>query len=169
MVVSGKDAGRDGSKCAKGNSVLGATPHSVDSERDRAVAKLSESVQTRRHGYPYQLSKSADVTLTIYDIQGRVVRALDLGHRRAGMYQTRTRAAYWDGKNDFGEQAASGVYFYTVCGAGELFCHAQDADTEVNFLYGRRGFPTAPLLQARFACTSDISLVFCQSATSKAV
>ncbi len=63
---------------------------------------------------PYQLSKSADVSLTIYDIQGRVVRALDLGHQRAGTYQTRTRAAYWDGRNAVGEPVASGVYFYTL-------------------------------------------------------
>ncbi|MDE0323376.1 MAG: hypothetical protein OXN27_05590, partial [Candidatus Poribacteria bacterium] len=47
---------------------------------------------------PYQLSKPASVTLTIYDIQGHVVRALDLGHQRAGLYQTRSRAAYWDGR-----------------------------------------------------------------------
>ncbi len=63
---------------------------------------------------PYQLSKPADVTLTIYDIRGHVVRALDLGHQRAGMYQTRSRAAYWDGRNAFGEPVASGVYFYTL-------------------------------------------------------
>ena len=63
---------------------------------------------------PYQLSKPADVSLTIYDIQGRVVRALDLGHQRAGMYQTRSRAAYWDGRNAVGEPVASGVYFYTL-------------------------------------------------------
>ena len=63
---------------------------------------------------PYQLSKSADVTLTIYDIQGRVVRSLDLGHQRAGMYQTRPRAAYWDGRNAQGELVASGLYFYTL-------------------------------------------------------
>ena len=63
---------------------------------------------------PYQLATPADVTLTIYDIQGRVVRDLDLGHQRAGMYQSRNRAAYWDGKNAVGEPAASGVYFYTL-------------------------------------------------------
>ena len=63
---------------------------------------------------PYQLAKPADVTLTIYDIQGRVVRDLDLGHQRAGMYQSRARAAYWDGKNAVGESVASGVYFYTL-------------------------------------------------------
>ena len=63
---------------------------------------------------PYQLAKPADVTLTIYDINGSVVRALDLGHRHAGMYHNPTRAAYWDGKNRVGEPVASGVYFYTL-------------------------------------------------------
>ena len=63
---------------------------------------------------PYQLAKSADVTLTIYDIRGHVVRKLDLGHQRAGIYQNRVRAAHWDGKNAVGEHVASGVYFYTL-------------------------------------------------------
>ncbi|MDE0399559.1 MAG: dockerin type I domain-containing protein [Candidatus Poribacteria bacterium] len=63
---------------------------------------------------PYQLATPADVTLTIYDIQGRVVRDLDLGHQRAGMYQSKSRAAYWDGRNAVGEPVASGVYFYTL-------------------------------------------------------
>ena len=63
---------------------------------------------------PYQLSKPADVTLTIYDIKGHVVRSLDLGHQRAGLYQARTRAAHWDGRNVVGEPVASGVYFYTL-------------------------------------------------------
>ena len=63
---------------------------------------------------PYQLATPADVTLTIYDIQGHVVRDLDLGHQRAGMYHTRSRAAYWDGRNAVGEPVASGVYFYTL-------------------------------------------------------
>ena len=63
---------------------------------------------------PYQLAKSADVTLTIYDINGRVVRDLDLGHQRAGVYHSRARAAHWDGRNGQGEPVASGVYFYTL-------------------------------------------------------
>ncbi len=63
---------------------------------------------------PYRLAKSADVQISIYDTQGNVVRRLDMGHRSAGMYQTRTRAAYWNGKNDVGESVASGVYFYTL-------------------------------------------------------
>ena len=63
---------------------------------------------------PYQLAEPADVALTIYDIHGRVVRDLNLGHQRAGIYQSKSRAAYWDGRNAQGEPVASGVYFYTL-------------------------------------------------------
>ncbi len=63
---------------------------------------------------PYQLSKDAEVTLRIYAVNGALVRTLALGHQPAGIYQTRSRAAYWDGKNAFGEPVASGVYFYTI-------------------------------------------------------
>ncbi|MDE0687469.1 MAG: T9SS type A sorting domain-containing protein, partial [Candidatus Poribacteria bacterium] len=63
---------------------------------------------------PYQLAKEADVTLHIYAVNGTLVRTLTLGHQPAGMYQNRSRAAYWDGRNAFGEPVASGVYFYTL-------------------------------------------------------
>ena len=63
---------------------------------------------------PYRLAKAADVTLTIYAVSGQPVRTLALGHQRADSYLDRTRAAYWDGKNAFGEPVASGLYFYTL-------------------------------------------------------
>ena len=63
---------------------------------------------------PYHLAKDADVTLTIYDMRGVAVRELILGYQAAGVYQSRGRAAYWDGRNAFGESVASGVYFYTL-------------------------------------------------------
>ncbi len=63
---------------------------------------------------PYHLATEADVTLTIYDTSGQVVRLLKLGHQAAGRYQSRSRAAYWDGRNQFGEAVASGVYFYRL-------------------------------------------------------
>ncbi len=63
---------------------------------------------------PYQLSKAADVTVSIYASDGNVVRTLALGHQAAGMYKNRTQAAYWDGKNELGESVASGLYFYTL-------------------------------------------------------
>ena len=68
---------------------------------------------------PYQLSKTADVTITIYASDGNVVRTLALGHQDVGMYKTRSQAAYWDGTNELGESVASGVYFYTLT-AGEF-------------------------------------------------
>ena len=63
---------------------------------------------------PYQLAKSADVKISIYAADGKLVRVLDLGHQPVGLYQHRSRAAYWDGKNALGESVASGVYFYTL-------------------------------------------------------
>ena len=63
---------------------------------------------------PYQLATSADVTICIYSASGVLVRTLALGYQPAGIYQSRSRAMYWDGKNESGEQVASGVYFYTL-------------------------------------------------------
>ena len=63
---------------------------------------------------PYQLEKGADVTVTIHSINGSPIRTLKLGHQSAGLYQSKSRAVYWDGRNEFGEQAASGLYFYTL-------------------------------------------------------
>ena len=61
---------------------------------------------------PYRLAQEAFVTLTIYDQSGHIVRTLNIGHRMAGFYETRSKAIYWDGRNQFGEQVASAVYFY---------------------------------------------------------
>ena len=63
---------------------------------------------------PYQLAKPADVNISIYAVNGQLVRRLDLGHQAVGVYQHRSRAAHWDGKNALGEPIASGVYFYTL-------------------------------------------------------
>ena len=63
---------------------------------------------------PYQLAKASSVKITIYDAGGKLIRTLALGHQPVGMYQHRSRAAHWDGKNAQGEPVASGVYFYTL-------------------------------------------------------
>ena len=63
---------------------------------------------------PYHLATAADVTVHIYSANGRLVRTLAVGNQPAGIYHSRSRAAYWDGKNGTGERAASGVYFYTL-------------------------------------------------------
>ena len=63
---------------------------------------------------PYQLAEPAEVTLSIYSVDGKLVRTLALGHQAAGVYRSSSRAAYWDGRNELGERVASGVYFYTL-------------------------------------------------------
>ena len=63
---------------------------------------------------PYQLATPAEITVSIYATDGRLVRTLALGQLPAGVYQDKDRAAYWDGKNEQGESVASGVYFYTL-------------------------------------------------------
>lgn len=63
---------------------------------------------------PYHLAHAADVTLTIYDIEGTLVRQLDLGYQAAGVYTAHTKAAYWDRRNSLGELVGSGVYFYQL-------------------------------------------------------
>ena len=63
---------------------------------------------------PYQLAEPAEVSISIYAADGRLVRTLDLGHQPVGIYESRARSAYWDGRNALGEPVASGVYFYTL-------------------------------------------------------
>ena len=63
---------------------------------------------------PYQLSEPANITIRIYAANGTLVRTLALGYQSAGIYQYRSRAAYWDGKNEVGESVASGIYFYSL-------------------------------------------------------
>ena len=63
---------------------------------------------------PYELAEAAEVQVSIHASDGKLVRALELGQMPAGVYQSRSRAAYWDGRNAQGEPVASGVYFYTL-------------------------------------------------------
>jgi hypothetical protein len=63
---------------------------------------------------PYQLTEDTEVVVHIYDITGRQINTLWLGYQPAGFYLSRSKAAYWNGKNAMGEKVANGVYFYTL-------------------------------------------------------
>ena len=54
------------------------------------------------------------MTISIYDVQGQRIGRLQLGQLTAGRYVTADQAAYWDGKTEEGETAASGTYFYQI-------------------------------------------------------
>lgn len=63
---------------------------------------------------PYQLAAPADVNVSIHSVDGKLVQSLELGQLPAGVYKHKSRAAYWDGRNAFGESVASGTYFITL-------------------------------------------------------
>jgi hypothetical protein len=63
---------------------------------------------------PYELAEDSEVFINIYNVFGQLVRRLDLGYCPTGVYYSRSDAAHWDGRNDAGEDVASGVYFYHI-------------------------------------------------------
>ena len=63
---------------------------------------------------PYQLAQDADVTISIYNIKGQLIRTLHLGSKNAGVYTTKDRAAYWNGRDSSSQPVASSAYFYTL-------------------------------------------------------
>lgn len=57
----------------------------------------------------YTLPEISFIKLLIVDVRGAVVATLKNGLQTPGL-----QIAYWNGKNDFGNQVASGVYFLTM-------------------------------------------------------
>ncbi len=53
----------------------------------------------------YKLSESADITISIYNYKGQLVRTLIKGAKDRGQYQI-----FWDGKDSSGIRCASGIY-----------------------------------------------------------
>ncbi len=62
----------------------------------------------------FSLRSDRPVSLVVYDILGRRVRALLSGVQRAGASETS-----WDGRDDQGRAVATGVYFYRLVVDGE--------------------------------------------------
>ena len=63
---------------------------------------------------PFRLAEDADVTIRIFDIKGEEVRRIHLGQIPAGYYDTKGKAVLWDGKDGYGQEVSSGVYFYAI-------------------------------------------------------
>ena len=57
----------------------------------------------------YNLPKTGSVRLDIYNIKGQLVRTLVNDHKTAGSH-----SVIWDGKDDNGRAASTGVYFYRM-------------------------------------------------------
>ena len=61
---------------------------------------------------PYRLSKDASVAFHIYNVSGQLVREINLGMQKKGSYLDKRTAAYWDGKDEYGQDVSSGIYIY---------------------------------------------------------
>jgi hypothetical protein len=61
----------------------------------------------------FDLPKAGPVELVIYGVNGRRIRGLVKDTREAGRH-----TASWDGRDDAGEKAGSGIYFYQLTAAG---------------------------------------------------
>ena len=48
-----------------------------------------------------------------------MVRWMEVGFQEAGIYSSREKAIYWDGKSQDGEQVSNGVYIYSLELGGE--------------------------------------------------
>ena len=84
---------------------------------------------TNRRGFPRERLQ-AKVKVSIHAADWTLVRTLELGQMPAGVYQSLSRSAYWDGRKARGESVASGVYFYTLQADG-FSSDAEDGDTAV--------------------------------------
>ena len=57
----------------------------------------------------FSVPLTAHVTVNIYDILGRLVNTIVNGELVAGSY-----SVIWNGKDNFGNQCSSGIYFYQL-------------------------------------------------------
>jgi hypothetical protein len=95
-------------------------PYLEEDPHGRSSEPRQEQVESFRyvfsHNYPnpfnptttlrYGLAEPGRVAIRIYDVSGRLVRTLVDAEQPAGYY-----VALWNGLNDSGQKAASGVYF----------------------------------------------------------
>jgi len=116
--------GINGKRIADGQFAIGqqeiATAYRMVTVKYNPIPDLTRLLQNYPNPFnpetwiPFELSQDAKVEITIYDVSGHLVRTIPVGFQPAGIYSSKERAAYWDGKTETGEQVASGIYFYHV-------------------------------------------------------
>lgn len=103
---------------AEGLTWDGITPDngfSISNSKDKTVLMQNTPNPFNPETWiPYRLTEGVEVTITIYNVGGQLIRTLDVGYQNPGSYISRSRAAYWDGRSETGENVSSGVYFYRI-------------------------------------------------------
>ena len=83
----------------------GAVKENNETPRARSTVQVYPNPMTHTTTISYHLSTSMEVDLSIYDIQGRLVKRLSSGVQASGIH---TRQ--WDGKDEKQEKVPAGVY-----------------------------------------------------------
>jgi hypothetical protein len=81
-----------------------------------ALAPASPTPFTGSTTLRYSLLRAGAVDLTVFDVQGRVIRTLVDGAREAGEY-----SLVWDGRDDTGRRASPGLYLVRLRAEGRQF------------------------------------------------
>ncbi len=91
----------------------------VTDDGDRTAARVSLSATpnpfTSSTAVAFTLPRAEDVSLSIHDIRGRLIRTLAGGSLGAGIHTFE-----WDGRDGAGRYAAPGVYFCSLSSGGAL-------------------------------------------------
>ncbi len=66
----------------------------------------------------YHLAKSSAMTLTVYDVRGKLVKRLASGIQEAGAY-----SVVWNGLDSNGARVNSGIYIYELKAGNQVFYH----------------------------------------------
>jgi len=107
-------ASPEGSLCGEGIGAfpVGCSPPTAIRSTTGAAFGLSQNVPNPfnpRTRIAYVLAEPTEVSLEIFDVSGRHVRTIVRGRETAGR-----KLVTWDGRDNRGDQVASGVYFYRL-------------------------------------------------------
>lgn len=92
--------------------------------RNRDPQRSNRTVRGVNHPNPfnpettitYDLQQPSNVTVSIFNTQGQLIRTFDAGHQQAGSFQMK-----WNGKSDAGVAVPSGMYVYKIQAGSEEF------------------------------------------------
>ena len=109
-VICYDSAGNSTEDASTGDFKIGTTSGVGDLPAGRlALAQNSPNPFNPRTEISFSLPSQQSVSLRIYNVEGRLVRTLLQGVQAAG-----PKTVVWSGKDDSGNQAASGLYFYRL-------------------------------------------------------
>ena len=97
-----------------------------DDQVNQSAQTSGEALSIRNYPNPfnpetnieYNLKSSSRVSITIYDVQGKMVTSLADDFRQAGTHNIK-----WNGLNESGSRVPSGVYFIRISAGNETLNH----------------------------------------------